>query len=75
MSTHTPTPVPDQGAELGPRTFAITRAGRPLQGLQPYLGADGHLYGQDDWRIGDRLTLNLGLRWDANVGKLVLSWD
>jgi hypothetical protein len=24
-------------------TFAITRAGRPLQGLQPYLGADGHL--------------------------------
>jgi hypothetical protein len=24
-------------------TFAITRAARPLQGLQPYLGADGHL--------------------------------
>lgn len=28
------------------------------------------LYAQDDWRISNRLTLNLGLRWDANVGLL-----
>ena len=27
-------------------------------------------YGQDDWRLNDRLTLNLGLRWDANIGNL-----
>ena len=28
------------------------------------------LYGQDDWRLTNKLTLNLGLRWDANVGLL-----
>jgi hypothetical protein len=28
------------------------------------------LYAQDDWRVGRALTLNLGLRWDANPGLL-----
>jgi len=28
------------------------------------------LYAQDDWRLSNKLTLNLGLRWDANVGLL-----
>lgn len=27
-------------------------------------------YAQDDYRATDRLTLNLGLRWDANIGNL-----
>jgi hypothetical protein len=28
------------------------------------------VYAQDDWRITPKLTLNLGLRWDANIGNL-----
>jgi hypothetical protein len=28
------------------------------------------LYGQDDYKITRRLTLNLGMRWDANIGFL-----
>ena len=28
------------------------------------------LYVQDDWLVSPKLTLNLGLRWDANIGNL-----
>ncbi len=29
------------------------------------------LYAQDDWKVTPHLTLNLGVRWDANIGILV----
>ncbi len=28
------------------------------------------VYAQDDWKVTPKLTLNLGLRWDANIGNL-----
>lgn len=49
-----------------------------LQTLQFSDGASSHFqkldqlayYFQDDWKIHPRLTLNLGVRWDANFGNL-----
>lgn len=49
-----------------------------LQTLQFSDGASSHyqvidqlaFYVQDDWKIHPQLTLNLGVRWDANIGNL-----
>ncbi len=45
-------------ASIDPRT-----GGLPVY-LRGYRANEFGAYGQDDWRVGSRLTLNLGLRWD-----------
>jgi hypothetical protein len=46
----------------------------------PSRAAYWSIYAQDDWRVTDRLTFNLGLRWEAElprrvVGNLMNSFD
>jgi hypothetical protein len=58
-----------------PQGFATPGA---VRNIQYAAGQASHLqtlhqlafYVQDDWRLGQKLTLNLGLRWDANIGNL-----
>lgn len=62
-------------AALYPQGFATPGA---VRNIQFAAGEASHVqlfhqiafYAQDDWRASDKLTLNLGLRWDANVGNL-----
>lgn len=60
---------------LYPQGFATPGA---VRNIQYAAGQASHdqvfhqiaFYAQDDWRANDKLTLNIGLRWDANVGNL-----
>jgi hypothetical protein len=61
----------DQGIFTG-NAFANVLLGLPTKTYVAQSGPDVHahaietgLYGQDEWRVNDRLTLNFGLRWQA----------
>jgi outer membrane receptor protein involved in Fe transport len=44
----------------------------------PDLSADNTqygIYGQDDWRVNDKLTLNLGLRWDYETNMIDTDYE
>jgi hypothetical protein len=60
---------------LYPQGFATPGAVRAIEfsdGESPHNQNFHQLafYFQDDWRASRKLTLNLGLRWDANIGNL-----
>lgn len=62
-------------AALYPQGFATPGAVRNIQFAAGEASHDQKfhqvaLYAQDDWRITSKLTLNLGVRWDANPGNL-----
>jgi Carboxypeptidase regulatory-like domain len=62
----------DQAIFGGPAIGSWYYAGaavNPINGQEPvfyrgYRANEVAMYGQDDWRIAPRLTLNLGLRWE-----------
>jgi hypothetical protein len=46
------------------RPFALTRLGYPSLGFR---STNWDFYGQDDWKVTSRLTLNIGVRYEYNT--------
>jgi hypothetical protein len=72
--TFTQGPNPVQSSRNGGYGFGDFLLGMPTSGairqLMPISTGGKYvaLFFQDDWRVNDRLTVNLGLRWDAEMG-------
>lgn len=63
--------VSTPGTQIGEADFLLglpTDLGRGLSsGSWGHRGTIYGFYGQDDWRVSDSLTLNLGLRWEYHT--------
>ena len=72
--TFTQGPNPVQASSTGGFGVASFLLGDPTSGsvikIQPIStqGSYYAVYAQDDWKVSDRLTVNLGLRWDVSLG-------
>lgn len=69
VATNTPTNVADTGSGfasflLGLFTGATKEQNTPITVYHHYYAG----FVQDDWKVNNRLTLNLGLRWDYETG-------
>ncbi len=67
-----PTCPPGTGIDPYKAIFAITNPG-----YSPLVSSKDKQYGtyiQDDWAVNDKLTLNLGVRWDMEDNPSYLNW-
>lgn len=64
-------PLSPAGNGIGLATFLLGEVSSGTIGYRPFFQSRATplaLYIQDDWKITFRLTLNIGLRWDASFG-------
>ncbi|MBI3207750.1 MAG: TonB-dependent receptor [Candidatus Solibacter usitatus] len=64
-------PLSPAGNGIGLATFLLGEVSSGTLGYRPFFQSRAKplaLYFQDDWKITPRLTLNLGLRYDASFG-------